>query len=38
MMFVGNNIQKDSVTGEDINYGQAGFANSYNRIQCRWNG
>ena len=29
MMFVGNNIQKDSVTGEDINYGQAGFANSY---------
>jgi hypothetical protein len=29
MMFVGNNIQKDSVTGEDINYGQAGFANRY---------
>ena len=29
MMFVGNSIQKDSVTGEDTNYGQAGFANNY---------
>ena len=30
MMFVGNRVDKDSISGEDVFLGQAGYANEYN--------